>query len=128
MPRSHSAVDPTLLMMHAGILVWLSVSPILVMAQNASSNTSRACPLDWDRAVSSRGKTGQSKGRPPSTEKKEPKIAGACIELKAAPLDVQEYLQGYVRDQKWRVTDEHVSEDSWTISRELSPGELIRYT
>lgn len=53
---------------------------------------------------------------------------GACIELMSSALDVQEYLQAYVRDQKWKLIDEHVTEDSWTFSRELSPDELNRNT
>src|SRR5580704_4624090 len=115
-------------MMHAAILVWLSASSALAVGQKASSNISRACPLEWDRPVTSESKTGKSKNRPRTAEKKASETAGACIELKASALDVQEYLQVYVRDQKWRLTDEHVSEDSWTFSRALTPDELSRDT
>ena len=51
----------------------------------------------------------------------------ACLEAKAAPLDLQEFLQSFVREQKWAVGKERVSEDSWTFFRSLDKDELQRY-
>jgi len=54
--------------------------------------------------------------------------AGGCIELAFAPLEIQEYLQSYARSQQWKISQERVTEDSWTISRELSKEELLDAT
>lgn len=54
--------------------------------------------------------------------------AGACLEVRSATLEIQEYLQAYGREQKWNLNDEHVAEDAWTFTRKLEREELLRYT
>lgn len=51
-----------------------------------------------------------------------------CLEVRSTPLEVQEYLQAYGREQKWNLSDEHVAEDAWTFSRRLERDELLHYT
>jgi hypothetical protein len=83
----------------------------------------RPCAEGWDR-------TGTE------TKKKQPKSAkdvpqnktAACIELAVPPLEIQEYLQSYFRNQEWKISDEQVTEDSWTFSRELNKDELLSVT
>jgi hypothetical protein len=52
----------------------------------------------------------------------------ACLEVHFSALETQEYLQAYGRDQKWRMSGEHVAEDAWTFSRNLERAELLQYT
>jgi hypothetical protein len=83
----------------------------------------RACAEGWDS-------TG------PKAKKKLPKHAkqnsqdkgAACIELAFSPLEIQEYLQSYVRSQQWKIGEEHLTEDSWSFSRELGKDELVGFT
>ena len=51
----------------------------------------------------------------------------ACIEIKGEALEIQETLQATVRDLKWRVHENHASEDSWTFVRSLNVEELEKY-
>ena len=51
-----------------------------------------------------------------------------CLEVLSAGLDIQEYLQTYIRDQKWQLDDEHVAEDAWTFYRNLGKDELLSAT
>ena len=51
----------------------------------------------------------------------------ACIEMKGEALEIQETLQAAVRDLKWRVHENHASEDSWTFVRSLNVEELEKY-
>jgi len=44
------------------------------------------------------------------------------------PLEIQEYLQSYARSQQWKISQEQVTEDSWTITRALSKEELLGAT
>jgi len=83
----------------------------------------RACAEGWD-------------GAGPKAKKKLPKHAkrdsqnkaAACIELAFSPLEIQEYLQSYIRSQQWKFGEEHLTEDSWSFSRELSKDELLSFT
>ena len=51
----------------------------------------------------------------------------SCIEMKGEALEMQESLQAAVRDLKWRVFENHASEDSWTFIRSLNVEELESY-
>jgi hypothetical protein len=52
----------------------------------------------------------------------------ACLEVRSASLDIQEYLQAYAREQKWNIADERVAEDTWTFARILESKELLSAT
>jgi hypothetical protein len=56
------------------------------------------------------------------------KASAACIEVAAGALEIQEYLQSLGRKEKWVLSDEHLMEDSWVFSRELSKQELLDTT
>lgn len=49
----------------------------------------------------------------------------ACLEVQATTIDIQEYFQSYVRDQKWKIADEHAAENAWTFYRYLEKDELL---
>lgn len=54
--------------------------------------------------------------------------APGCLEVRSSALDILEFLQSFVRDERWILTDEHNAEDSWTISRSLDIDELLAHT
>ncbi len=85
--------------------------------------TTRACAEGWDSIGP------KTKKKLPKHEKRDPQSkAAACIELAFSPLEIQEYLQSYVRSQQWKIGEEHLTEDSWSFSRELSKDELLSFT
>jgi hypothetical protein len=49
------------------------------------------------------------------------------VEVKGEAMEIQETLQAAVRDLKWRVYENHASEDSWTFVRSLNVEELEKY-
>jgi hypothetical protein len=51
----------------------------------------------------------------------------ACLEIHSPTLDVQEQLQALVRELRWRVGDEEISESLWNFSMELTAEELLGY-
>jgi hypothetical protein len=83
----------------------------------------RACAEGWDS-------TGpKAKKKLPKHAKEDSQDKGAaCIELAFSTLEIQEYLQSYVRSQQWKIGEEHLTEDSWSFSRELSKDELLGFT
>lgn len=42
-------------------------------------------------------------------------------------IEVQEFLQSTVREQQWRVGENHASEDTWSFMRYLGLDDLERY-
>jgi hypothetical protein len=48
----------------------------------------------------------------------------ACLDLRESSLAVQETLQKFVREQRWNIGEESVTEDTWTFSRYLKREEL----
>jgi hypothetical protein len=51
-----------------------------------------------------------------------------CLEIRYPALMIQERLQKYVRAQRWNISDEQTSEDTWTFSLMLSKDQLSSYT
>lgn len=51
-----------------------------------------------------------------------------CLELRQSALDVQEYMQKFVREQDWQAGDEQAGEDAWTFAIHLDAEKLHRYT
>ena len=69
-----------------------------------------------------------TKGRKKNQEDRRTDAGSACLELRFSPLDIQEYLQTYVREQQWKISREHVGEQALTFSRELNKDELLGHT
>jgi hypothetical protein len=89
---------------------------------SAPSAVSRACSTN--PVLGSSGKNKQAdKPKHPLPPEPPP----GCIEMKGEALEIQETLQTVVRDLKWRVHENHVSEDSWTFVRSLNVEELENY-
>lgn len=51
-----------------------------------------------------------------------------CLELRLSALDVQEYMQKFVREQNWPVEDELAGEEAWTFAIHLDAQKLSTYT
>lgn len=103
----------------------LAVVPSLAQQNPAPAAAVRACKADLG---SSAGVRGSTKGRKKKAEDKPTDAANACLEVRFLPLDIQEYLQTYVREQQWKISKEHVGEQTLIFSRELNKDELLGYT
>jgi hypothetical protein len=99
--------------------------PGLAQQSPASAAAVRPCKVD---PGSSAGVRGWTKGRKKKGEDKPIDEASACLEVRFLPLDIQEYLQTYVREQHWKISKEHVGEQNLIFSRELNKDELLGYT
>jgi hypothetical protein len=89
---------------------------------SAPSSVSRACS-----ANPVLGSSGKNKQAHKLKHALPPEPPPACMEMKGEALEIQETLQAVVRDLKWRVHENHVSEDSWTFVRTLNVEELENY-
>jgi hypothetical protein len=111
------------MMFHFLFSLLLSASVAVPHQNTGASDVARPCAEGWDSAGLG------TKKKPPKHAKGEPQNKpGACIELSFPPLEIQEYLQSYARSQQWKISQQQVTEDSWTITRELSKEELLGAT
>jgi len=111
------------IMFHLLFSLLMSASAAVPLQDTGTSVVVRSCAEGWDSAGP------EAKKSRPRHEKEGPQNkAGACIELAFPPLEIQEYLQAYTRSQKWKINQERVTEDSWTIARELNKDELLGAT
>lgn len=93
------------------------------IAQNpASSVVTRACS-----ANPVLGPSGKNKSAHKTKHPLPPEPPPACLEVQGEAVEIQETLQAAVRDLKWRVHENHASEDSWTFVRSLNVEELEKY-
>ena len=91
-------------------------------SQSASANaSSRPCSANPVLAPSGKKNTRKPKHPLP------PDPPPACVEVKGETLEIQETLQGVVRDLQWRVHDNHATEDAWSFVRYMNPDELEKY-
>ena len=110
------------------LVSWLALwgSPLFPAPRLGQSSappaTGRTCTAN---PVLSSG--GKKKNAPRSKHPLPSEPLPACIEIKGEALEIQETLQAAVRDLKWRVHENHASEDSWTFVRSLNVEELERY-
>jgi len=110
------------IMVHLLFSLLMSVSVAVPHQDTGTSVVVRSCAEGWDSAGP------EAKKKRPKHAPEEPQKAGACIELAFPPLEIQEYLQAYTRSQQWKISQERVTEDSWTIARELNKDELLGTT
>jgi hypothetical protein len=52
--------------------------------------------------------------------------SSACLEANSSPLDIQEFLQSYVRAQSWRFGEQRIVADGWIFARYLDKDELLQ--
>jgi hypothetical protein len=53
--------------------------------------------------------------------------APACVEIKGQGIEIQEFLQAYVRDKTWRTGENLAAEDGWSFVRYLSDDQLATF-
>jgi hypothetical protein len=87
-----------------------------------ASGTGRSCTGSWNASGP------EAKKKRPKNSPRELHDAPACIELSASPLEIQEYLQSFSRNQHWTIVEEHVTEDSWIFSQAIKKDELAGST
>ena len=102
-------------------LALIALHSVPVWANGQASSPVRTCPANWSVPA---GKKMPGKKAKASAAK----ASAACIEVAAGMLEIQEYLQSLGRKEKWALSDEHLMEDSWVFSRELSKQELLDAT
>jgi hypothetical protein len=107
-----------------GVLVYLLLSASSALRwRNAASLSSVEL-----RAFEFSNFLGQQKKLPKNTDEPMRNEAGTRIEMRFPPLEIQEYLQAFVRKQQWKISEENLTEDSWVFSRSLSRDELLKNT
>jgi hypothetical protein len=87
-------------------------------------------PTALTRACSANPVLGEGGKNKPAHKPKHPlppDLPPACLEVKGDAMEIQETLQAAVRDLKWRVFENHASEDSWTFVRSLNAEDLERF-
>jgi hypothetical protein len=67
------------------------------------------------------------KKKPKPKDQVKPLSGTACLDVRESPLSVQESLQKFVREQRWNIGEEQLTEDTWTFSRYLKKEELGEY-
>jgi hypothetical protein len=97
-------------------------------AFSAASNSqfpthTRPCSSNSSLPPDSKGAKESSKNKSAGTPAPPP----VCLEVKGDPIELQEFLQALIRDQKWRIGQEQTSADSWSFVRYLEPEELARF-
>ena len=113
---------PTMLLLLPTLLL---TSSLALPAQTApATELVRPCAASWNTAPT------DPKKKPPSKKAKQerPVDSGVCIELAYPQLDIQEFLQARARKEQWKIFLEHVSEETWSFSIELSKEELLNST
>ena len=102
--------------------LFLSASIMLQPQNPLSTGSARPCAAGWDSVTNQKNKRHHNAGKDAQ------QTTDACVELASSTLEIQEYLQALARKQQWPITEEHVTEDSWVFSRELSPEEFLKAT
>jgi hypothetical protein len=109
------------------LLVGVSLLILPCSAQQILSGASgvRSCK-SLDSRTSAGKKSTKQKKKNAGVE--ETGSGAGCLEVHSTTLDVQEHLQAFVREQKWRVGDEEIGETFLSFSVALSKEELLGYT
>lgn len=104
------------------IIATLFVSNYLAARQKTAENNpeTRSCTLREEGPIKNSAKRKET-----NTHAANRSANNACLEIRLSSLAVQERLQAFIRDQKWRVGDEEISDSLWTFRRELYREELL---
>jgi hypothetical protein len=116
------------------ILIWIAFSLLAALSLCAPTvgqqPTSlfpelRECKPGFDASPTTKKKPQQSKK---SKVADQAPASQACMEIRYPALMIQERLQNHVRAQRWNISEEQTSEDTWTFSLMLSKDQLGSYT
>jgi|GEM_PF-2057829 len=105
--------------------VLFSVIAVPVLGQQTKSSPEgvRACEPNRQAGGKKRQRKTERK-----TEENAAVEGSACLEIRQPALAVQEYLQEFVRQERWNIGEEEISEDAWTLAVYLKNEELDEYT
>jgi hypothetical protein len=106
------------------VLLVLAFGPLMTWAQDNSKREANVRPCTM------RESGGLTTKKPVKRKAKSSGSANpgeACLEVRSSSLSLQEELQSFVREQKWRVGDEDIGESFWSFSVVLSKEELLDY-
>lgn len=107
------------------LAVFVLIPPVSAQQSPARDLGVRPCKVPgWE--APGEEKPGKRKNK--KAEQAETNPGKACLEVHASSLEVQEHLQAFVREQRWGVGDEDISEDVWSFSMQLSKQQLLSYT
>jgi hypothetical protein len=95
----------------------------LAASNSLSSTHTRPCSSNPGLPPDSKAAKESPKNKSAGT----PSTPPACLEVKGAPVELQEFLQAFIRDQKWRISQEQASVESLSFVRYLEPEELARF-
>jgi hypothetical protein len=112
------------------VLLVLVLFSILYDAAAFSATSNSQSPMHTRPCSSNPGPPPDSKAAKESPENKSretPASPPACLEVKGAPLEFQEFLQAFIRGQKWPISQEQVSAERLSFVRYLEPEELARF-
>jgi hypothetical protein len=107
-----------------GLLVILSLG-VSVRGRQSSPPEIRECKPGFDVSASKKKKPQQSQKGQVAAEAPASQV---CLEIPYPDLMIQERLQNYVRAERWNISDEQTSEDTWTFFLLLSKEQLGSYT
>ena len=107
-------------------LIEAAPAPVTAFGERSSpaSVPTRSCEGTSAAQAAPNGQR-KSKRQPASNAKAG---ATACVEVQTTALDIQEYIQGFVRNQKWTIEDEETADSLWTFHRSLDADALMKAT
>jgi hypothetical protein len=92
--------------------------------QDSSPWSVRPCKASDQTAISSKKAAKQKKHRGTVQQND---TASACVEASGSAIHIQEQLQSLVRQQRWPVSNEDISETTWTFDVSLNKERLLLY-
>jgi hypothetical protein len=92
--------------------------------QESAPLSVRPCKGSEQSATAPKKPTKQKKHRP--TEQQND-TANACVEAPGSAIHIQEQLQSFVRQQRWPVSNEDISETTWTFDVGFNKEQLLLY-
>jgi hypothetical protein len=125
-PSIHIAASQILAPMLSVLLLFgvlYHPSKSLAASNSQSSTHTRPCSSNPGLPPDSKAAKESSKNKSAETPAPPP----ACLEVKGAPLEFLEFLQAFIRGQKWRISQEQASVQGLSFVLYLEPEELARF-
>ena len=116
---------------HGSALLFLACTlalPPSTLAQNPPGNTAQTASSTRACAATPAKTNPKNKAKRKTTdsESAQLEIPAACLEVKSSAMEIQEYLQKVVREQRWTIGQTESSDDSFTFYRLLDKEELAQ--
>jgi hypothetical protein len=109
-------------------LTILTLRPVTVPVSAGLRSTDRVEVRACSGSSSIKKPSKKQNKKKPGNSGDAPPAAAGCLEVHSAALDILGFLQSFVRDERWGLTDEQNAEDAWTFVRSLGRDELLGYT